>query len=653
MRAERVPQPAAQPTKRTTAPDTPPRAGETAPLAPVRPPATPGNPTLRRQTLNAIVQRYPQSIFTSPARTNWNAMTGSASRSAAGVTGVFFFRKDPADPTTVDEVVVKPVYVAANADAAGPPENNVAAQDVTNSQASSQFADKLLRGVGVNANQGRLISDAAEVQEIRAVAVARGNGAQMPPTVTSGPTTSVLKYIRVSPKEQGFRDIGGVAKRGAEQSRAADNAEAPLQGVLATLSNQTLMERIGLIVAVDAFMKNEDRISVGKGNIGNLMINGVDVRAIDNDSAFAPLRTRGIVSDPDFDRLEEMLSRRVEIIRKFFVAVSAAMRVADSHDASAQETRFDQLADDPNLPARVWLDQGIQLGVNQLRQFLMAPGNKPTKRELRAEAAQWRAQGAGNMDWTAFRAREKYLKLRTNPAGPQPAATAAASARAYGEYRTWKVAQYPALMAGIVQRPNILSPVRPRPPEMKGRAKLARAFNPSTSALSPFASNQRAADKLKKTERAADTELTPAQIAQLEALANQPGDAARTAQKALFERQHSELIAFMQDRQTRIRNLLDGAQQKAAGGVGEQRKFLARRMAPNQPDRLNLNQFLVWKDQLLLQWAPRFALLAEEQSLSEKRRAKLTAELDAKRTQTVNAANALDATANELKTIIP
>ncbi len=657
MYAERAPKPApASPTHRATDPSPNPQSS----VQPVSPQALPAaaprpsvftTPALRQKSIDQIVQRYSQSIFTSPAPTDWDATTATVTRSAAGVTGVFFFHKNPDDPTTVNEVVVKPVYVAANLDAMGLPENDAAAQDVTNSQASSKFADQLLDRVGVNANQGRIIADAAEVQAIRAVVAAKGNGAQMPPTVASGPNISVLKYMRVSPKEQGFRDISGIAKSGAEASRAAGASDAPLHAVLNTLSNKTLMERIGLIVAVDAFMKNEDRVSVGKGNIGNIMINGVDVRAIDNDSAFAPLRARGLHYDPDFDRVEEVLSQRAAIIGKFFVALSAAMRVAGAHDKSTQEERFDQIAADPNLPARVWLDQGIQLGVNQLRTFLMAPANKPAKRNLRTQATQWSAQGATNMNWTAFRAREKYLKLRTNPAGPNPAATAAAGARSYADYRTWKVAQYPALMAGIVNRPNTMRPIKVRPPEMKGRDKLARAFHPATSALSPFASKQRAADKLKKQERADEADLAPAQVAQLEALANEHSDAARTAKKALFERQHRELIAFMQGRQAMIRNLLDGAQQKAAGGVGEQGKFLAKRMAANQPDRVALNQFLQWKDQLVNEWTPRFDPLPEEDALSAKKKAKLTEELNEKRAETFNARNALDMTANDLKSL--
>ncbi len=341
---------------------------------------------LKRHVAAPRLQRYPADTLESGDHVKWEKETASAKRSSSGKTGVWFF-SSPVGP--LRDVVIKPNYTKKSKghDALG----------------SQMMASVLLDAAGIsNPNFRPVTHDEDEGQSIKNTA--KEKGAPIPEN--HGPLE--LAYIAVMGKSSGT-SIQSASEKAGNQGRFGVNQ------LLVQLRNPQLLNKIGQLIAVDTFMGNQDRIKYRFANIGNIMYEGQDVVAIDNDSAFEKLAeadlSRGVLSN-DLYHLDQLL-RSPQVYTESFIHGVRNFIEQDANNnkrqgEEAQETLeyFDR---NPDLP--LWhaeLFHGIQQGVERIKTIL---ATKKDRMDIKLNMNQFGDTDIAN--WDTLRIRQKFLELHT------------------------------------------------------------------------------------------------------------------------------------------------------------------------------------------------------------------------------------------------
>ncbi len=347
---------------------------------------------LKRQVAVPRLQRYPADTMTSGATVRWEQETATAKRSSSGATGVWFFTS-PIGP--VRSVVIKPNYW----------EGEKRRHKMMGTQA---VAEAMIKQFGIATPESRsILATDPEAQSIRNAASSKGTA------IPQQDTAEVpLAFINIMGKVTGT----------SVESSSKDAFEGGMIGVnrlLNQLKDPHLLNQVGQLMALDAFMGNKDRVHIGKSNVGNIMYEGQDITAIDSDAYFDKINDRQVggsgvgAYDWILKDIDKLFSNPGGYADEFLGAVRRYIEFdAEHHARQGEEAQqivnyFLNYPDFPQWRAQIML--GIQQGIQRIKAMMASKKKRSNLKEVVGSFA-----GGGASDWDAVRIRQKMIELRAD-----------------------------------------------------------------------------------------------------------------------------------------------------------------------------------------------------------------------------------------------
>jgi hypothetical protein len=373
---------------------------------------------IKRHVAAPRIQRYAKSVLTSSGYKNWDKETTTANRSGEGRTGVWFFTS-PAG--AVHEVVVKPNYHFIDTQQ----DRDTLAKDVEKQTrggiGSKRMSETMLKGFGITTPDSRNIKpDDHEAQAIMAVATSKGDA------IPDHVEMDTLAFITVMGKAEG-KSVSGAAVK------AFDQGAGGLWLLENQLENPLLLNKIGQLIALDAFMGNSDRVGFNFANLGNIMFNGESITAIDSDAAFRFIRGKGVISaDAGITGINKLFDDPAAYADSFLNGLQLAVSQNAQHQprvgARAQQI-IDHFNNNPHFPRwRANIILGIQAGIQKLRTILASKKNRLGMKGIMSKLG----DAGGNYD--TLRIRQYLMDLRTK----HPELTEAQVIDKLEEYRKYR-----------------------------------------------------------------------------------------------------------------------------------------------------------------------------------------------------------------------
>jgi hypothetical protein len=332
----------------------------------------------RQESGDTTVQRYTMASMSQPGPINWQQETTSVTRPDEGVSGgVFFFHSD-------EEVVVKP--------------------ERDSSPSAVRALEKTLQGANVpTAASLRIVAQGSpEAGAIKQTMLSK-------PGIPADKKPGLANYldgaaaIMVLPKVGG-KSLSSLLRKAQTQSQVDE--------LLGIIERPKILNQIGRMSLVDAFMANEDRLNAffsqlgieGKYNLGNIMISAdenSDATAIDN-AAFrwnagqnqgaTPMK-----NDYSLELVQQLLANPGKQVDFFLTAMLAFLPAAtEDFDPKAYvQARFNR-----NL-ALTYFAQGMHEAAQRLIAII---NNKGSRASLKGVMPDQKTQ------WGAMRGRAQWLE---------------------------------------------------------------------------------------------------------------------------------------------------------------------------------------------------------------------------------------------------
>ena len=209
------------------------------------------------------LRRFPSSALTSPVP--WQKMTGSVMRPSEGVSGGVFILTSKLDPAEIKHIVAKPIYEGLNG------------LKVMETPEASVFGDSALRRLfGINTPQSRIArKGSSEYADL--LALCKPKAPAKDPNDPNGKELSDAGSFLVMGAVSG-KSFAGLATSSATDTNSFDLLQR-------TLFNPAILQQFGRLGVADMLLGNQDRITAGGMNLGNVMVsstNGkLDLWAID------------------------------------------------------------------------------------------------------------------------------------------------------------------------------------------------------------------------------------------------------------------------------------------------------------------------------------------------------------------------------------
>jgi hypothetical protein len=336
------------------------------------------------------IQRYAAQAYKTGVKVDWLKETSLVTKSNEGASGGVYFFNSPFQPVT--RLVVKPEYLSGD---------NVAGNKQEGQGRSAlpegQFADAApAKAASLQAPSSRLVDpQGAEGTAIRLTAGAKGPG--IAPHLDAGiEGVKSLAFLKVM-AAAGGQSVGSAA---AQAESAWD-----VNLIVTQLDDDAVLRKIGRLIAADAFMGNPDRINTARATAaGNLMFGGRAITAIDSEALFNKLASTNIANlDRALALLSDLFTKKDQFVDRFMEGILSNLPPeSDAYREFKRIKTTDQLRWKPRLGR--FIDEGIQALISTL--------TSGTKSMLKRELEAWQKVGSGVSDWSTFRAREKYLRLR-------------------------------------------------------------------------------------------------------------------------------------------------------------------------------------------------------------------------------------------------
>lgn len=277
------------------------------------------------------VRRFPAMALTSPVP--WKNLTASVFRPGEGVSGGVYILSSKDKNGQIKKVVAKPVFSGKNGIGA------------TESPEAAVFGDRALRQLfGINTPESRFASKgSAEYADLLSLcapyAPAKVAYTLGPPEVHAVPGLNEADAFVIMGAVDGS-SLGGLSEKSATDANSFDLLQR-------TLFDPAILEQFGKLAIADIVLGNGDRVSLGKTNLGNVMVssaNGkLDLWAIDTlaqlPKYLPSLYSRGVDYGMNKSSADDIKNGPVAVLDEVFKAVADRIkggvdpRVADSPNA--------------------------------------------------------------------------------------------------------------------------------------------------------------------------------------------------------------------------------------------------------------------------------------------------------------------------------
>ncbi len=259
-------------------------------------------------TQNLTVQRYPATVFDKPLKNKrWRKYTTAVKKSDEGVSGgVYFFQSQGGE---VEEVVVKPEYEAN--------------RDVV------ELADEMLHDASVLVPHARIVkTNSSEQRDIIKASEKHETPIGLVHTDIDSHEAKPLKFLRVMETVKGHSLHQLLTNTAIQDDEPGDwKMQHRVQKLMIRFENPIFQRQLVTMIVTDALMGNNDRILYfARGNLGNVMLSGEDIVAIDSEAAKV---TFSRMQSADESMIEKLINNPEKYIDGFLSVVSGIFDLTD------------------------------------------------------------------------------------------------------------------------------------------------------------------------------------------------------------------------------------------------------------------------------------------------------------------------------------